>query len=99
MGYATTNPPNLTFSGALTRGNPASGTSEPSGINIWAYISADSAATVNGAGYFTNGDALGMKVGDIIFGRDTATPKTFQSYVSAVTAGGAASATQMVAPV
>lgn len=99
MGYATTNPPSLTFSGALTRGNPAAGSSEPTGINIWAYVSADAAATVNGAGYFTNGDALGMKVGDIIIGRDTATPKSYISYVSAVTAGGAASATQMVAPV
>lgn len=98
MAYATTNPPMLTLAGGLTRGNPNANANEATGINIWSYVSADAAATVNGAGYITNGDALGMKVGDIVNGRDTATPKTYISYVSAVTAGGAASLTQLVAP-
>lgn len=72
MAYVTTNPPLLTPSGSLTRGNPAAGTSEITGINQWNYVSADAAATVAGAGYFTNGGDLGMKVGDLVWVYNTA---------------------------
>ena len=65
MSYATTNPPGISV--------PAfnAGGSVP---NFWYYTSADAAATVAGAGYFTNGVALGMKLNDIVFVVDTATP-------------------------
>jgi lipid-binding SYLF domain-containing protein len=100
MAYATTNPPVLTFSGALTRGNPNANASEPTGQNIWAYSSADAAATVNGAGYFTNGGDLGMKLGDIVLIWNTAGALSSISRVSTVAVGspGAVSLTQLVAP-
>ena len=81
MAYATSNPPQKTSSGI---GN---------GVTVWAYSSADVNATVVGAGYFSNGDALGMKVGDIVLIGDTATPLGTIAVVSAVTAGGAATVT------
>lgn len=81
MAYATTNPPQQLIPGI---GN---------GISLWGYSSADVNATVVGAGYFTNGDALGMKVGDVVLIGDTATPLGTIAVVSAVTAGGAATVT------
>lgn len=62
MGYSTSNPPRR-IAGAI------------GGNSVWHYSSADDDATVNGAGYFTNGVELGMKVGDIVHVFDTATPK------------------------
>lgn len=63
MSYSTSIPPVLMV--------PAIG-AKP---QFWAYKSADDDATVNGAGYITNGVDLGMKVGDFVFVFDTATPK------------------------
>lgn len=77
MAYATTNPP-AKIAGTL--GNHS----------VWIYVSADTDDTVNGAGYFTNGDALAMKSGDLVIVQDTTTPKTSLCYVSSVTAGGSA---------
>lgn len=57
---------------------------------IWIYKSADVDSDVNGSDYFSDGDALGMKAGDIVFVIDTTTPKGSFHYVSTVTAGGAA---------
>lgn len=55
MAYVATNPPVLTSAGPLTgRGKE------------WFYSSADTAATVDTTGYFTNGGDLGMKVGDLV---------------------------------
>ncbi len=62
MSYATSNPPARV---AGTNGGP----------QVWLYKSADDDATVNGAGYFTDGVDLGMKVGDIVLVFDTTTPK------------------------
>ena len=45
-------------------------------VQLWTYVSADAAATVAGAGYFSNGVQLGMRVNDFIFVIDTATPLT-----------------------
>jgi hypothetical protein len=42
---------------------------------IWVYKDGDDDSTINGAGYFTDGVSLGMKVGDILFHFDEATPK------------------------
>lgn len=79
MAYATTNPPKLMI--------PRMGT----GTALWAYTSTDVHTTVVGADYFSNGDALGMEVGDVIMvSKSTATVGTTIHYVSAVTAGGAA---------
>lgn len=66
MAYATSNPPQLVI-GAIT------GT----GTQLWSYRSTDDAATVNTAGYITNGGALGMRVGDLVSVTDTdASPVT-----------------------
>lgn len=59
MSYSVTNPPAL-VSQRIGDG-PA----------IWIYKSADDDATVNGANYFTNGLALGMRAGDIVLVVDT----------------------------
>jgi len=40
----------------------------------WHYTTADAAATVDTSGYITDGGSRGMKVGDIVLVRDTATP-------------------------
>lgn len=77
MSYSTSNPP-ARIGGTI------------GGNSLWIYSSADDDATVNGAGYFTNGDALGMQVGDCVIVSDTATPKVSIHGVTAVTAGGAA---------
>ena len=60
MAYATSNPPAMLV---CPIGGPAP--------RLWFYRSADAAATVQAANYITNGGALGMKVGDIVFGEDT----------------------------
>lgn len=77
MAYSTSTPPMLIsgFNGE--------------GPKIWSYKSADATATVNTAGYISNGDALGMKVGDLVIAHDTATPTITILAVQSVTAGGA----------
>ena len=80
MAYATTNPPQLLV--------PRVG----NGIALWAYNSTDVHTDVDAADYFSNGDALGMKVGDhVIVGKTSATKGSTLHYVGTVTAGGAAS--------
>ncbi len=79
MAYATTNPPILIA--------PRIG----SGIALWIYSHTDVHTDVDAADYFSNGDALGMKVNDIILvSKTTATVGATIHTVSAVTAGGAA---------
>lgn len=85
MAYATTNPP------ALKTQRVGSGT----GGATWSYASTDNAAAVNAADYFSNGDELGMKVGDIVEIHDTDAPLVTLAWVSAVTDGGAASTTAL----
>lgn len=79
MAYSTSNPPRMLESSV--------GSSTGS---VWVYVSADAVATVKGAGYFTNGDDLGMSVGDLLLVSDTTTPLGSTTVVSAVTSGGAA---------
>lgn len=58
---------------------------------IWSYKSEDVHTDVDASGYFTNGDALGMKVNDIVFvTKTTATIGVTMHTVTTVTAGGAA---------
>ena len=78
MAYSTSNPPKLIVQGVGGKGR------------IWHYESADAIATVNTSGYFSNGDALGMQVGDTVWVRDTATPTTSICTVVDVTSGGQA---------
>lgn len=57
---------------------------------FWIYDSADTALTINTAGYITNADDLGMKVGDLVFHTDTAGATVATIFVvNSVTAGGA----------
>lgn len=62
MTYAVTNPP------ALKSPSPLTGPGQ-----TWVYRSTDVATDVDASGYFTNGYALGMKVGDIVEVFDTDT--------------------------
>lgn len=79
MSYSTSNPPAL-MSGPLT--GPG---------KWWSYRSTDVATDVDAADYFSNGDALGMEVGDVVVVCDTDTSTTTTLHrVTAVTAGGAA---------
>lgn len=79
MAYATTNPPHLLIGGV------------GDGKSLWIYTSEDVHTDVDATDYFSNGDALGMKVGDVVIvSKSTATIGTTLHYVSAVTAGGAA---------
>ena len=73
MAYSTSTPPSKVLSDI---GNQ--------GPQRWTYKSADAAATVAGAGYFTNGLALGMKVNDIVEVVDTATPLVTDHRVTTV---------------
>lgn len=85
MAYAVTNPPALLVE------------SVGGGASIWTYKSADDDSTVNGASYFSNGVALGMKVGDIVLVIDTTTPKGSFHYVASVTSTAATTAFGAVA--
>lgn len=79
MSYSTSSPPTL-MSGPLTGAG-----------KWWSYRSTDVATDVDAADYFSNGDALGMDVGDIVVVCDTDTSTTVTLHrVTAVTAGGAA---------
>lgn len=82
MSYSTSNPPVL-IAGGLTSG------AQP---RLWVLTGTDATTTVDGAGYVTNGSALGMKKGDLVFYVKTdASPITCQIHiVSAVTVGGSA---------
>lgn len=78
MAYSTSTPPVLVAEGIGGKGSQ------------WFYSSTDAIATVNTSGYITNGDALGMKVGDTVIVVDTTTPTTSLCVVADVTAGGQA---------
>lgn len=80
MAYSTSNPPALKSSAPLTGAG-----------QTWAYRSTDVATDVDASGYFSNGAALGMKVGDIVEVTDTDTSTTMTLHrVTTVVAGGAA---------
>lgn len=55
MAYSTSTPPRLKANGGLYGAG-----------QTWTYSTADTAATVDTSGYFSNGGDLGMKVGDIV---------------------------------
>lgn len=79
MAYATTNPPVQVAS--AFGGGPA----------LWMYNSTDVHTDVDATDYFSNGAALGMKVGDMMLvGKTSTTIGATLHYVTTVTAGGAA---------
>lgn len=76
MAYATTNPPRVMALGGIA------------GPSLWYYSSTDDDTAVVVAGYVTDGDALGMKVGDPVFSYESDSRVMTVLYVDAVTAGG-----------
>lgn len=79
MAYSTSLPPKLVV--------PRMG----GGNAFWIYASEDVHTDVDAADYFSNGDALGMKVNDVVIVvKTTATIGATLHSVTAVTAGGAA---------
>jgi hypothetical protein len=78
MPYATSNPPTIQAQAIA-------------GGSHWRYASTDVHTDVDAPGYFTNGYALGMKVGDTmhVIETDNSYAQTTHS-VTVVTAGGAA---------
>lgn len=79
MAYLTGNPP------ALKSASPLTGAGQ-----TWAYQGTDIATDVDAVGFFTNGSALGMKVGDLVEVTNTGTNVVTLHRVITVTAGGAA---------
>lgn len=85
MSYATTNPPKKIAGGI------------GSGESLWIYSSTDVHTDVDATDYFSNGDALGMDVNDVVIVvKTTATVGATVHVVSAVTAGGAATVTPAI---
>ncbi len=73
MSYSTSTPPKLVFQ---SFGN--------SGPALWTYESTDAASVVDASGYITNGGALGMKLGDLVWVTDTdASPRITTSHMVA----------------
>ena len=66
----------------------------PGGQQMWGYKSADAVTTVIAADYYSDGSARGMRVGDVVFIYDTNVGDGAIAYVTAVTAGGAASSAE-----
>jgi len=79
MAYSTSNPPRLAV--------PSVGTGSP---NIWVYTSTDAATVVRVDAYFSNGDDLGMKVGDIVLQSSSDASVGHIYLVNSVASGGAA---------
>jgi hypothetical protein len=79
MAYSTANPPALTSQKVGATGGA-----------VWIYKDGDDKAAVTAADYISNGDDLGMVVGDRVIHIDETNSITNDLAVSAVTAGGAA---------
>lgn len=82
MAYATSNPPRCIV--------PAVGGAKGA---LWMYVDGDAHTDVDATDYFSDGDALGMEVDDVMIVVDTATPTVTIHHVTTVTAGGAATIT------
>lgn len=63
MAYSTSAPPVLI-------------TQAIAGLRIWYHTSADATAAADASGFITNGQDLGMKVGDIVYHKDSTTDAT-----------------------
>lgn len=78
MAYSTSNPPSQVSQGVATGA-------------LWIYKSTDVHTDVDASGYFTNGYALGMKTGDVVFviETDNSFALTIHSVTTVVTGGAA----------
>mgnify|MGYP006345081253 CR=1 FL=1 len=61
----------------------------PTGVPVWHLSGVDAVATVRGAGFISDAKIMGMRVGDTLIYRDTATPLTSLSSVTVVASTGA----------
>lgn len=78
MAYVATNPPNRVWQ--TLAGNSG-----------WFYRSTDQASDVDAVDYFSNGDDLGMQIGDVMYIIDSDNVNLLvMASVTVVTAGGAA---------
>lgn len=89
MAYSTDSPPVLLLSepmGAYSSGrtaHPAARGTFPvrNGRQVWSIRSASTLAVMTGAtGFITNGEELGMKVGDVIYATDNTAPASLKEY-------------------
>lgn len=80
MAYSTSNPPALVF-------QTVGGT-----FREWVYRSTDAASVVRVAGYITNAEALGMKVGDSVRVIDTDASPVAQQIMNVVSISAAGAA-------
>lgn len=55
------------------------------GFRMWYHTSADATATVDGSGFITDGGSRGMKVGDLVFHKDSTTNATAMTTHKVVT--------------
>lgn len=63
MSYSTSSPPVLI--------------NQPiAGVRMWYHESADATAAADASGFITNGGALGMKVNDVVYHKDSTTDAT-----------------------
>jgi len=93
MAYSTANRPALIVGGLGGGAQSTVGASTAAtgyatamgGFNIWGYMSSDPVATVAGAGYFTDGGNLGMKLGDMVRMLDTGQGTTLVQALGVVT--------------
>lgn len=84
MAYSTANPP-ARIAGTMD------------GKSVWLYSSTDVDSAVNASNYFSDGVALGMRVGDVVLVSDTTTPKVSLHGVASVTTTAATTAFGAVA--
>lgn len=60
------NPPMMIGPSAIGGRFAANSTSVYAGARLWFYNSSDGSTVLQGAGYFTDGKKLGMRVGDVL---------------------------------
>jgi hypothetical protein len=93
MAYSTQNPPvRLNHGGFTSFGAPeaGSGVGAYGGLSLWLYKSLDVIATVQGAGYITDGIQRGMQVGDVVFVLDLTNLRMYLCMVISTTPAGTA---------
>ncbi len=83
----------MAYDATVQQPNRITGGTGANSSGLWIYQSADAHTDVDAAGYFTNGDDLGLKTNDSMIVIDTATPTCTIHHVATVTAGGAATIT------
>lgn len=81
MAYDVANSPKLVVAGV------------GAGPGIWIYSDTDAHTDVDADDYFSNGDLLGMKVGDVVLVHDTDTGTGTLHFVRTQVTAGAASVT------